>query len=216
MMSRLAFALVLSSTLLACDNPGTTNNPPGTKPGPGTGSAQRTALLHKNHVLYNRFEGISNQNSCTFDTGCFRGGCSQEVCSAEKGVNTTCDTLAVQIPASASCGCIQDQCLWFTTDGTTLPQVKDTDGKTGGTNTGGTNNGGTDPVPPPSTDGPTCGNKTCDSGEKCIEYFGVAGPAGPKFHECGIPCHPQKHSCPQGMTCTIIADGPGPVCRRKA
>lgn len=207
-MLRLVLALALSIPLLGCD---AKNNPPGSQSGPGGGGggggggAQRTALIHKDHVLYNRFEGIGNANACQFDTNCFRGGCSQEVCSAEQGVNTTCDALTVQIPASASCGCVANQCTWFSTDGSTLPPA--TAGSGG--------SGGGDPVKPPP-DGAMCGNKTCDSGEKCIEYYGIAGPAGPKFRECGIPCHPQKGNCPEGMTCTTIADGPGPVCRRKA
>ena len=60
--------------------------------------------------------------------------------------------------------------------------------------------------------GPACGDKTCAADEQCIEYYGVAGPSGPKFKECGIPC-PSGKGCPSGKTCQTIADGPGPVCR---
>ncbi|MBL9107536.1 MAG: hypothetical protein JNL82_42005 [Myxococcales bacterium] len=68
----------------------------------------------------------------------------------------------------------------------------------------------------PATPGPACGDKTCAAGEQCIEYFGVAGPAGPRFKECGIPCNAQKNDCPDGLSCVTIADGPGPVCKAKA
>lgn len=207
-MSRLALALALSTALLACDS-NTKNSPPGSKTGPGAGSVQRTPLIHKDHALFGRYEGIAQANACNFDTDCFKGGCGGEVCSAEQGVNTTCEALTVKIPASAGCGCLGNQCTWFTTDGSTLPSAPAAPND-------GTGGGGDPPPVNPPPDGATCGNKTCDSGEKCIEYYGVAGPRGPKFHECGIPCHPQKHNCPEGMTCTTIADGPGPVCRRKA
>jgi eight-cysteine-cluster-containing protein len=206
MMFRLALVLALSTALLGCDS-NTKNSPPGSKTGPDAGSVQRTPLINKNHEFYGRYEGISSQNSCSFDTDCFKGGCGQEVCSAEQGVNTTCEVLSVRIPASAGCGCMNNQCTWFTTDGSTLPSAPSTPPDGG--------NGGLEPAKPPPN-GTSCGNKTCATGEKCIEYYGVAGPSGPRFHECGIPCHPQKHNCPEGMTCTTIADGPGPVCRRKA
>lgn len=197
MMLRLAFALVVATSLLGCDS--SKNNPPGSKSGPGAGSS-RTPLIHKNHALYARYEGLSQQNACQVDTDCHKGGCSREVCSAEPAVNTTCEVLEVKIPESAGCGCLDNQCLWFTADGNVLPS--------GG--------GANEPATPPPPDGASCGNKTCESGEKCIEYYGVAGPAGPHFHECGIPCNPQKSNCPEGMTCTTIADGPGPVCRRRS
>lgn len=66
-----------------------------------------------------------------------------------------------------------------------------------------------------STPGVACGDKTCAAGEECISYYGVAGPAGPKFQECGIPCKQGKANdgCPEGKRCQTIADGPGPVCR---
>lgn len=66
-----------------------------------------------------------------------------------------------------------------------------------------------------SAPGTACGDKTCAAGEQCISYYGVAGPAGPKFQECGIPCKQGKANdgCPEGKRCQTIADGPGPVCR---
>ena len=69
---------------------------------------------------------------------------------------------------------------------------------------------GTPPADPGAA-GPACGDKTCAAGEQCISYYGIAGPRGPKFQECGIPC--PKGDCPEGKRCQTIADGPGPVCR---
>jgi hypothetical protein len=68
-------------------------------------------------------------------------------------------------------------------------------------------------------DGPgnlvACGAKTCGAGEECISYYGIAGPRGPEFHECGIRCTKgaPNDGCADGKHCTTIADGPGPVCR---
>lgn len=82
-----------------------------------------------------------------------------------------------------------------------------------------------DPNPPPDTapsdDGAddaasdeTCGGKgPCTDGKQCIEYFGFAGPSGPKFYSCEIPCADDKNACPEGQQCITIADGPGQVCR---
>jgi hypothetical protein len=67
----------------------------------------------------------------------------------------------------------------------------------------------------PSPAGVACGKHTCTEEEQCISYYGVAGPAGPKFEECGIPCKQgaPNDGCPAGKRCQTIADGPGPVCR---
>ena len=68
-------------------------------------------------------------------------------------------------------------------------------------------------------DGPTdlvaCGDKTCAADEECIAYYGVAGPRGPQFQECGIRCKQgaPNDGCAAGKRCQTIADGPGPVCR---
>ena len=60
-----------------------------------------------------------------------------------------------------------------------------------------------------------CGDKTCGVGEECISYYGIAGPRGPEFHECGIRCKQgaPNGGCADGKKCQTIADGPGPVCR---
>jgi eight-cysteine-cluster-containing protein len=197
MFARLVLAAALSTTA-TCS---TGNTPPGSGSGASGGGAAeptRTPLVHKDHKYHARFEGIAQQNACTADAGCYKGGCGGEVCSAEQGVNTTCEVLPVQIPASAGCGCVSGQCIWYSTDGTTLVDAA-----------------GPDPATTPP-DGPACGNKTCAAGEQCIEYYGIAGPSGPRFQECGIPCKPGKGGCPEGMECTTIADGPGPVCRRRS
>lgn len=84
-----------------------------------------------------------------------------------------------------------------------------------------------DPPPPPAESGPVsggpggpgsltaCGDKTCSAGEECISYYGIAGPRGPEFKECGIRCKKGEPNdgCADGKRCTTIADGPGPVCR---
>jgi hypothetical protein len=50
----------------------------------------------------------------------------------------------------------------------------------------------------------------CAPGQTCLEYFGIAGPRGPAFHSCEIPC--ADRDCPAGLRCAVIADGPGNVC----
>lgn len=53
----------------------------------------------------------------------------------------------------------------------------------------------------------------CAAGLTCKTYYGIAGPRGPKFTSCEIPCSGKASSCPKGQSCTTIADGPGQVCR---
>ena len=50
----------------------------------------------------------------------------------------------------------------------------------------------------------------------CIEFYGIAGPAGPKLSSCEIPCDKPGAQCPHGQKCVTIADGPGQVCRGAA
>ncbi|HRI66940.1 MAG TPA: hypothetical protein PK156_21990 [Polyangium sp.] len=73
-------------------------------------------------------------------------------------------------------------------------------------------------TPPDRTDPPpsgNCGGKTCASGETCVSYYGIAGPRGPQFHDCVIPCKrgTTNDGCPAGKKCATIADGPGDVCQ---
>ena len=53
----------------------------------------------------------------------------------------------------------------------------------------------------------------CPQGLECLAYYGFAGPSGPTFHSCEIRCGSGHAPCPDGLTCTEIADGPGQVCR---
>jgi len=194
--SLLALALGL---VVACDK-GSQGPDPNTSGAPPP-AAGRTALVPQDHPHYARFEAPSAQNACDGDAACAKGGCSGEVCAAEQ-VITTCEVLDVQIPASAACGCVSGQCVWYTSDGTTLPA-------SGG---GGGGSGG-EPGPGSPV---TCGDKTCAPGEQCISYYGIAGPSGPMFHTCGIPCRRGKgenDGCPAGKRCVTIADGPGDVCQ---
>ena len=71
--------------------------------------------------------------------------------------------------------------------------------------------------PGPRPKGPglhaTCGtNDTCANGMKCMKYYGIAGPRGPEFKTCEVPCD-KSTKCPTGTSCGTIADGPGQVCR---
>ncbi|HWO19663.1 MAG TPA: hypothetical protein VNO30_12840 [Kofleriaceae bacterium] len=52
----------------------------------------------------------------------------------------------------------------------------------------------------------------CQTGLTCVEYFGFAGPRGPKFTSCEIRCG-DGGKCPARQSCVTIADGPGQVCR---
>ena len=63
--------------------------------------------------------------------------------------------------------------------------------------------------------GETCDDGKCAAGLQCISYYGIAGPAGPKFTSCEIRCDAVsgKPHCPSGQNCVTISDGPGSVCR---
>ena len=61
--------------------------------------------------------------------------------------------------------------------------------------------------------GQPCVQGKCAKGLQCLTYFGIAGPRGPAFSTCEIPCQEPASLCPSGQRCTTIADGPGPVCR---
>lgn len=78
-------------------------------------------------------------------------------------------------------------------------------------------------VPPPPFDlaqlGAPCGegdgngNRCPAAGTTCVKYYGIAGPRGPEFSSCEIPCADDKSVCPAGSRCVTVADGPGAVCR---
>ena len=90
-----------------------------------------------------------------------------------------------------------------------------TTGTTGPTEPGPTEPGPTEPAIDVATLGDSCAEGgTCAAGVTCVAYFGIAGPSGPEFKSCEIPCGPDaKAQCPGGTECITIADGPGAVCR---
>ena len=59
-----------------------------------------------------------------------------------------------------------------------------------------------------------CPDNVCADGLTCVSYYGIAGPQGPKFSSCEVPCATEGATCPDGQTCITIADGPGRVCRQ--
>lgn len=65
----------------------------------------------------------------------------------------------------------------------------------------------------PPGQGEACGpGDACADGLTCLHYYGIAGPTGPEFTSCEIPCGAHG-ACPSGQRCITIADGPGSVCR---
>jgi hypothetical protein len=78
-----------------------------------------------------------------------------------------------------------------------------------------------DAAPPPDATpatskparGERCGTgDACADGLTCLHYYGIAGTRGPRFSSCETPCKSAKE-CPAGTTCSVVADGPGQVCR---
>lgn len=59
--------------------------------------------------------------------------------------------------------------------------------------------------------GEDCPDDVCAAGLTCVHYYGIAGPSGPLFKSCEIPCD-RTAECPEGQQCVTIADGPGQVC----
>jgi len=74
----------------------------------------------------------------------------------------------------------------------------------------GANGDGCEPAP---EQGEPCGaGDACASGLTCVHYYGVAGPSGPEFATCEIPCQSDA-DCPSDQGCFVIPDGPGQVCK---
>jgi hypothetical protein len=57
-----------------------------------------------------------------------------------------------------------------------------------------------------------CVDDMCPEGLTPVQFYGIAGPAGPLFCWCTIPCEDDPNVCPDGTSCTNVADGPGNVC----
>jgi len=64
--------------------------------------------------------------------------------------------------------------------------------------------------------GAKCGaNDACAAGLECVKYYGIAGKRGGEFTSCEKKCGKGRGTCGDGEKCTVIADGPGQVCRKK-
>jgi hypothetical protein len=57
-----------------------------------------------------------------------------------------------------------------------------------------------------------CVDHACPDGLSPVHFYGIAGPSGPEFCWCTIPCADDPAVCPGGTSCVTIADGPGTVC----
>ena len=189
----LCAAVVLAALAAACEKQSPPPTGPTTSPGDDGGTVvTRVPAVPATHPLFDRFEGTGFPNDCSVDSGCHAAGCGGEVCSADAGVVTTCEVLPVALPENTACGCVEGQCQWWNAEGVSLPPI---------------------PQEEPEV---TCATVLCQPPRVCLEYFGIAGPNGPKFVSCEIPCDPaskKKDACPEGMSCATIADGPGSVCR---
>lgn len=144
----------------------------------------RAVAVAGDHPLHDRVEGIAFANGCQTDKECFTGGCGAEICSANVDATSSCDVQEWPTKG-ATCGCVAGECLWYRdVDPNAVPKQ-----------------------------GEPCPDNKCDSGLTCIAYYGIAGPQGPKFTSCEIPCGDPNAVCPEGQKCVTVADGPGQVCR---
>jgi len=189
---RITTLAIASLFLLGCPSRTPTAGPtgdghPSTTPGT-TAEPARVPAVPSDHPLYARVEGEGHQNDCTSDADCKVTGCGGEVCSAEDNVQTTCE-IQEWPQKGASCGCVNKECLWYRHAGSE-PPAHELPGQ-----------------------GKPCSSEGCAEGLSCVEYYGIAGPSGPKLSSCEISCVVGKGGCPDGQTCVRIADGPGEVCR---
>jgi len=136
------------------------------------------------------FEAPELPNACAVDGDCHRGGCGDQVCSAQLDVMTICVALPVALPQDAACGCLSGSCQWSSPSG--AAPVDATKGDLGATSS-------------------PCAELLCSPPAQCIEYYGIAGPNGNKYASCEVKCTVDG-TCPEGMRCITIADGPGRVC----
>jgi len=77
---------------------------------------QKSTSVEKNISVY---ADINNEpkyalGECIFDSECFVGGCSGQICSNDEGVITTCE-IRDDFPDKNiySCGCINKKCAWY-------------------------------------------------------------------------------------------------------
>jgi hypothetical protein len=117
--------------------------------------------------------------------------CGANVC----GANETCCNPSCGICTRVGDGCITIECM-----------------AGGSTSLGGAS--GTSPSSSISGLHADCTNRTCATELTPIQFYGIAGPSGPLFCSCEIPCSgpTDRTTCPTGLACTHIADGPGNVC----
>lgn len=212
-------AVLLIAVSSSCSCPQKTTSAPTAAAAPAEPSAPapageptpagRTPSIPAAHPQHARVEGTSFQNGCAADADCRVGGCSSEVCSAEEGVNSTCEMPADGWPtAGSACGCVAGQCQWW----------KPTAGEAAATTPApaATEPGPATPPEPasalPEQGKPCDAEGRCAAGLRCMAYFGIAGTKGPKFTSCEIACAGGAR-CPDGQRCITIADGPGQVCR---
>lgn len=163
----------------------------------------RIPAVASDHPLYGRFEGTQNPGECTDDDDCFESGCSGEVCSAEQDVMTTCEVVPMDFPPQTACGCVDGTCRWWTGSGGKAGEEVSTQRPQAAQGTA------------PDDALVTCDGKRCKPGQRCVSYYGIAGPQGPEFFSCEWTCDKSKGDtqCPAGTKCVTVADGPGDVCR---
>lgn len=200
MRAMTVLALALATTTSCNCPPKRTEAPPtGGGTGPGTpAEVERTPLVPADHPLHGRLEGASFENGCRADADCFAAGCSGEVCSAQQGVTSTCDVVDFSLEG-ASCGCVAGQCVWWRAGAAPVPVPAEADAGAA--------------QPTGASQGQPCADGRCAAGLTCLKYYGIAGPQGPEFSSCEIPCADANAKCPDGQRCVTIADGPGQVCR---
>lgn len=73
--------------------------------------SNRVPRFEPDNPLRALVEGEGLRNACQSDSGCVRGGCAGEVCSAETAVRTDCG--AMKWSPAGACGCVDAECQWY-------------------------------------------------------------------------------------------------------
>lgn len=210
MTMRLAPFIVVSLALAGCPKSGDsgpgpgsgppTNPPPVTidaAPAPPPVDAAEQTTPAAQHAP------CSNAITCADGLTCvtYRGIAGNELASCE----IPCQMKKPGCPSGQTCRRVADGpgevCMEGGGGGT---------GGSGGSSGSGSSGGGGGTSLPKQTE--PCPAGQCAAGLTCVEYYGIAGPRGPKFTSCEIPCK-GGGACPKGQTCHTVADGPGQVCR---